>query len=101
MKKLVIVLLLLLNGCIFDMFNTKPSESIPQLVTQESVEYITPSIDISPTLLEECQPLKILGTTASFEDVLADRADTVSKYSECKKKHNDLRVLIIKALDIR
>jgi hypothetical protein len=81
------------------MFSTKP-ESLPELVTQESIQYVVPSIDIPPSLLEECEPLLILDTTANFEQILADRADTVSKYKLCREKHRSLKLLIIKALDL-
>lgn len=98
MKKLIILLPFLLSGCLWEF--SKP-ESLPQLVTEESTQYVVPTIDISPILLEECEDLIVLSPSATFEDVLGNHADTIAKYSKCRDKHKALKSVINQSLGVK
>lgn len=99
MRSLLIASLLLLSSCGGPFIKADITEPLPQLVTQEATEYVVPTIDISPYLLEDCEPLVVLNPSASFEDVLTNHADAVSKYHLCREKHKTLKTIIKKSLE--
>ena len=73
MRKVSFLLLFLLSACA-----TKPPDSIIPPQTQ--------IIELEPSTLELCDPLKKLNPSATFDDYLVFILDNVNMYAKCADK---------------
>ena len=94
---LIFILLLSLTACA----NFFPKPDLPIILTEPTIEYMVPEVNIDAYLLSECDLLNPLAKTNTFNDVLLVTRDNVELYATCKDKHSALVKIIKSSLNIK